>query len=62
MTEEEKKNARFGAILPDIVVKETQCIICVHNKGKYCDVFGEKPLQYVSANINEKCPEHKLKF
>ncbi len=61
MTNEEKKNARFGFILPDIVVKESQCVKCLHNQGKRCEVFGEKPKQYVSANIDEKCPKRKIK-
>ncbi len=56
MTDEKNKNARFGFILPDIVVKESQCVKCLHNRGKKCDAFGEKPRQYVSATINEKCP------
>ncbi len=62
MTEEKKKNARFGFVDPDSCVKESQCVNCLHNKGKHCDVFGEKPRQYVSASINEKCPKRKLKF
>lgn len=57
MTDEEKKNARFGSVLPDIIVKKSQCAICLHNKGKYCGVFGEKPRQYASAVINEPCPK-----
>ncbi len=61
MTDEEKKNARFEAILPDVVVKESQCAECLHSKGKNCDAFGEKPRQYVSAIINEKCPKRKIK-
>jgi len=57
MTDEEKKNARYGAILPDVVVKESQCAECLHSKGKNCDAFGEKPRQYVSTVINEPCPK-----
>ena len=59
MTDEEKKNARFGFILPDIVEKESQCVNCSFSKGKHCDMFGEKPRQYVSATINEPCPFRK---
>jgi len=59
--EEEKKKARFGFIAPDICVKESQCVKCVHNKGKRCDVFGEKPKQYVMASIDEKCTNRRLK-
>ena len=57
MTDGEKENARFGAILPDVVVKESQCAECLHSKGKKCDAFGEKPRQYVSTVINEPCPK-----
>lgn len=59
MTEEEKKNSRFGFIETDICVKESQCVKCLHNKGKHCDVFGEKPTQYVRAMIHEPCPKLK---
>ena len=60
MTDEEKENARLGAVLPDILVKESQCVKCVHNKGKRCNVFGEKPRQYVNATINEPCPDREI--
>lgn len=59
MTEEEKKNFRFGFVETDICVKESQCVKCLHNKGNRCGVFGEKPRQYVSATINEPCPYRK---
>lgn len=60
MTKEEKKNARFGFIESDICAKESQCVKCLHNKGKHCDVFDEKPRQYVSAVINKPCPFRKI--
>ncbi len=62
MTEEERKNARFGFIKADICLKKSQCVKCLHNNGKSCDMFGEKPKPYVSANANEKCPYRKLEL
>ncbi len=41
------------------IIKEPQCLGCVHNKGLKCDAFGNKPMKYADGMSTEKCPERK---
>lgn len=57
----EKELDRFGFTRPDECVMKSQCVDCIHNIGKPCKIFGEKPIEYVRASINKKCPKRKVK-
>lgn len=59
MTEKEKAEQRFGFVQPDERVMSSQCVGCSFNRGKKCDVFGDKPLQYARATVGTECPRRK---
>ena len=44
---------------PVFEVKESQCGKCVHNKGLECEVYGSKPMKYMDALSNDKCPDRE---
>ena len=60
MTDKDKALERFGFTHPDKCVKTSQCVGCANNQGRTCKVFGQKPMQYARATINESCPERKM--
>ena len=59
MTDKEKAEQRFGFTQPDECVKVSQCVGCSCNKGKKCDAYGDKPLQYARATAETVCPRRK---
>lgn len=59
MDDKEKAEARFGFNEPDKCVMTSQCVGCSYNKGKKCDVYGDKPLQYARATVGAECPRRK---
>ena len=59
MTDKEKAEQRFGFTQPDECVKVSQCVGCSCNKGKKCDVYGDKPLRYARATAEAACPRRK---
>ena len=58
---EEKGRARFDMTEETVeVIHRPQCIGCKHNGGFFnCDIFGEKPDEYIS-NL-EECPKKEEK-
>ena len=60
MTDKEKAEQRFGFTQPDECVNVSQCVGCSHNRGKKCDVFGDKPLQFARASAGVKCPRKEV--
>lgn len=59
MTDKEKAEQRFGFTQRDECVMVSQCVGCSYNKGKKCDTFGDKPLQYARATAGAECPRRK---
>lgn len=56
-----KEIDRFGFTQPDECIMVSQCVECIRNLGKSCSKFGDKPIEYVRATSNKKCPERRLK-
>lgn len=41
------------------VVRTSQCADCAHNEGLKCSEFGEKPMKYMDALSDKKCPKRE---